>query len=99
MKAPDYLGETGKNFWKKHNKRLQSAGLLTPADYESFALLCMTWERMLEASKGSDSKDNVNYNSLSKQFVVLAKQFCLLPKDRKKSGLDTTEETADEFGI
>jgi hypothetical protein len=100
MRCPDYLTGEAAKLWKKHAKRLEAAELLTDADAEAFATLCEVWGLLRTANPtAADPKERVWYIGLLKQWQSLAKQFALLPKDRLRSGLDTTRKETDEYGL
>lgn len=98
MKAPNYLKGEARKYWYSHAKRLADAGILTDADVESFALLCMTWGMIqeLQAKPGAEHyREMTQYNNLIKQYLPLAKQFGMLPRDRKASKIDAPNDPAE----
>jgi P27 family predicted phage terminase small subunit len=48
IKAPEWLGEAGKKKWKEVVKATPT---LTADDSDTLALLCMSWQTYLDASK------------------------------------------------
>lgn len=91
-------------FWDRHAGRLTAAGLLTAADVDSFAVLAVTWSKLATAAKcepGAETyREMVQFVALLKQYQALAKQFGLLPRDRKAAKLDTEPPPPrDEFGL
>ena len=96
---PDYLTGEASEFWDRHYDRLTEARVLTEGDTDSFALLCEIWQHIRQTNPDSDSKQAVKYIALVKQYMALAKQFGLMPRERKKSGLFLMKELQDEFGI
>ena len=97
MNRPKHLTNEAREFWDNHAKRLQQNGLLTEADRESFILVCEIWKLLRNCDQTLDAKSALRWQSLVKQYVVLARQFGLLPKDRIKMALIPDEK--DEFGI
>ena len=97
MNCPKHLTAEAKEFWTNHSKRLIRAGLLTEAEKETFALCCEVYKQLRNCDPTLDAKSALRWQSSVKQFVVLAKQFGLLPKDRLKMKLEPDEK--DEFGI
>ena len=98
------LSDTARAFWDRHHDRLKAAGLLTDADLDSFAVLCVTWSKLATISKSEPGADQfremVQLNQLLKQFHTYAREFGLLPRDRKRSKLESDGPPAkDEFGL
>jgi len=91
-------------FWTRHAGRLTAAGLLTAADTDSFAALCVTWSKLSAVAAAEPSEENyrlmIQFVNLLKQYQALAKQFGLLPRDRKAAKLDAEPPPPrDEFGL
>ena len=91
-------------FWTRHHGRLVKRGILTDADLDSFALLCVTWQRLCELqgiAAGADNfREMVQFTNLNKQYQALAKQFGLLPRDRRSAKMDgDAPRETDEFGL
>lgn len=99
MRVPDYLDDDAKTYWKKHAKALEDAGILTDRDIESFALLCRIWSLLKNTDPDADPKQAIRFVGLSKQYQSLARQFSMLPRDRRKDGIDTHKTEEDEFGL
>jgi phage terminase small subunit len=98
------LNPTARAFWDRHHDRLRAAGMLTEADLDSFAVLCVTWSKLATISASEPGADQfremVQLNQLLKQYHTYAREFGLLPRDRKRSKLDTDAPAAkDEFGL
>lgn len=98
------LNETGREFWDRHHDRLKAAGLLTAADLDTFAWLCVLWSKMAALSSTRPGPDEfrsmVQVNQLGKQFESYARQFGMFPKDRKRSKLDeNAPPPTNEFGL
>lgn len=98
------LNRTAREFWSRHYDRLHAAGLLTEADLDSFAVLCLTWSKLAalaEEEPGADQfREMVQLNQLLKQYQQYAREFGLLPRDRKRSKLEAEAPPAkDEFGL
>jgi len=101
---PFPLSATARDFWDRHNGRLRAAGVLTDADVESFLLLCQVWGKLqaLDAvAPGPERyREMIQYTNLSKQYFTLARQFGLLPRERKAAKMETEPAKAkDEFGF
>lgn len=98
------LNPTARAFWDRHHDRLRKAGILTDADVDSFAVLCLTWSKLYALAAieaGADQfREMIQLDRLTKQYRDLAKQFGLLPRDRRMSKMDADEKpTTDEFGL
>jgi len=102
---PLQLNPTARAFWDRHHDRLRTAGLLTDADLDSFAVLCITWGKLAAIAANSEPgaaqfREMVQLNALLKQYHSYAREFGLLPRDRKRSKLDADPPpTTDEFGL
>lgn len=91
-------------FWQKHYRRLKRAGVLTAADVESFALLCVVWGRIQDLQSRpwveDDFRSPIQLDRLLKQYHAYAKQFGLLPRERKQSRMEVTPAAKkDQFGL
>jgi phage terminase small subunit len=98
------LNRTARDFWDRHHDRLRAAGLLTDGDVDSFCVLCVTWSKLAAISQhepGADQfREMVQLNQLLKQYQQYAREFGLMPRDRKRSKLETdAPPTRDEFGL
>lgn len=98
------LNRIARAFWDRHYDRLQAAGLLTDADLDSFAVLCLTWSKLAavsESEPGAEQfREMVQLNQLLKQYQSYAREFGLLPRDRKRNKLDAdAPPTKDEFDL
>ncbi|VTR95228.1 unnamed protein product [Gemmata massiliana] len=101
---PIPLGTHALAFWGKHYRRLKRAGVLTRADAESFALLCVVWGKIQELAAipamEADFRTPIQLDRLLKQYHAYAKQFGLLPRERRQSGMEITPpEKKDEFDL
>lgn len=102
MKPPIELTGESLVYWKAHSKKLKDAGILTDRDVHSFALLCRIWGMMqeLDAQPGSQNyRAMIQFTNLSKQYAALAKQFGLLPRERKAANMEMDSKQVDEFGL
>lgn len=104
LKPPLPLNAAAQEFWVRHHDRLWAAGLLTDADLDSFAVLCVTWSKLVAISASEPGADQfremVQLNQLLKQYHTYAREFGLLPRDRKRSKLDAdAPPQKDEFGL
>jgi phage terminase small subunit len=70
------------DFWTAHAETLNRAGLLTPQDRESFAVLCKLWS-LLSTMELDDPKTIKTYLDVASRFQQLAKQFGMTPASRK----------------
>jgi phage terminase small subunit len=91
-------------FWQKHYRRLKRDGVLTRNDVESFAILCLTWGKVQSLAHYEPGADNyremIQLVNLLKQYQSLAKQFGLLPRERKAAKMEApAREKKDEFGL
>lgn len=98
------LNPTARAFWDRHAARLRAAGLLTDADLDSFAVLAVTWSKLsaISASEpgAAQFREMVQLNQLLKQYQAYAREFGLLPRDRKRSKIDAEPQTQrDEFDL
>lgn len=102
MKPPIELSGEALAYWKAHSRKLKDAGILTDRDVHSFALLCRIWG-MLQALDTEPGNENyramIQFTNLSKQYAALAKQFGLLPRDRKAANMELESKATDEFGL
>ncbi len=98
------LSGPSRAFWDRHYTRLKKAGILTKADPDSFAVLCLMWGKLhalSECEPGADAyREMVQLVNLTKQFQAMAKQFGLLPRERKQAKMTVdAPEKKDEFGL
>src|SRR5690242_14467928 len=75
--APDDLDGEALDFWHTHAQALADANCLSPMDVASFKMLCLTWERLQNAT------DHKQYVELIKLYRQQAKEFGLTPAARK----------------
>lgn len=103
MQPPVPLSGPAREFWNRHAPRLTDAGVLTEADRETFAVLCLTWEKVLHLSQfepGADRyREMVQLANMLKQYHSFAKQFGLMPRERKLAKMGQEKPEEDEFGI
>ncbi|MDY3558111.1 P27 family phage terminase small subunit [Gemmata sp. JC673] len=101
---PVPLTQHARAYWDRHYARLEEAGVITAADAESFALLCVVWGKIQElqalpASAG-DFRTPISLDRLLKQYHAYAKQFGLLPQARKQSKMTVTPpKKKDEWDL
>lgn len=98
------LNTAARAFWDRHHDRLRAAGIMTDADVDSFCVLCLTWSKLAALASieaGADQfREMIQLDRLTKQYAVLAKQFGLLPRDRRMAKMDGDQAPAkDEFGL
>lgn len=103
MEPPLILTAPARAFWDRHYPRLRAAGLMTDADADSFALLCVCWGKLahLTANESDEGfRNGVQLNQLLKQFQLYAREFGLFPRDRQRSKLNTEPAAPkDEFDL
>jgi hypothetical protein len=104
MEPPVPLTGHALSFWDRHAPRLEAAGILTAADAESFAVLCLTWDKLVALSAyppGADSfREMVQLVNLKKQYHAYAKQFGLMPRERRAAKMDQDPPAqTDEFDL
>lgn len=105
MREPSVtLDREGRAFWDRHYERLTAEGILTENDLETFACCCMTWSMIVELREirpGAGSfREMIQFNNLNKQFLAYAKQFGLLPRERRAAKMEASPtSTKDEFGL
>jgi hypothetical protein len=78
--------------------------VLTSSDANSFTILCYTYGMIAELSHIKPGADNyremVQVGRLLKEYQSLAKQFGLLPRERKQSKMNTEPAPEkDEFDL
>jgi phage terminase small subunit len=104
MEPPLRLNTVAREFWDRHAARLAAVGLLTAADQDTFAVLCIVWGK-LSALAGTEPgegqfREMVQLDRLTKQYHTLAREFGLAPKSRRRDKLDAEPAPAkDEFGF
>jgi len=89
-------------FWQRHARPLWEASILTDRDIDSFSLLCRVTGTLneMDISTGNDNfRVMIQFTNLLKQYQSLAKQFGLLPRERKIANMDMTADNPDEFGL
>lgn len=104
LTPPLPLNTVARSFWDRHVGRLESVGLLTAADVDTFAVLCVVWSKLSALSSTEPGegqfREMVQLDRLTKQYHALAREFGLCPKDRRRSKLDAEPQPAkDEFGL
>jgi phage terminase small subunit len=102
MTPPTKLSGAALSYWRTHAPALEAASILTERDAHSFALLCRIWGILeeLDTTPGPDNyRAMIQFANLTKQYQSMAKQFGLLPRERKASNMEMNPDTVDEFGI
>lgn len=96
LRCPSDLDDTAQKFWREHAKRLSEADLLSPADIPSFKILCQTYSliQQVSAKIEEDTKYVRHFQDLTRQYLSLAKQFCLFPVERRKQAI-TFQDSGD----
>lgn len=95
MEAPDYLDAIAREFWQRHWPRLAAAGVVEAADADTFTLLCRTWSELQTVDTAEEKVGTIKFVALSKQYERLAKQFHLLPAERKRRGISLEPAATD----
>jgi phage terminase small subunit len=94
--VPSWLKAEAKQFWNKHWHRLCEEGAVDATrDVEGFSLLCEVWRILRHTDPCKDSKEGLRYGAMLKQYQALAKQYGLMPKDRKASGFDKPKDALE----
>lgn len=93
-----------REYWDRHAPRLAAAGVLTESDRDAMTLLCQTWARVQVLDQVEPGPDNyreaIQYTNAVKQYERLAKQFGLLPRERKAAKMSVEPAAKkDEFGL
>lgn len=100
---PLALNEKAKEFWDRHHDRLTAAGILTPADVDSFAVLCVMWGKIAALAWIEPGAENyrqlIQLDRLTKQFAQLARQFGLTPLSRGAKLDGDNAKPAGEFNL
>ena len=92
MNCPDYLEGEARKFFHRNRKRLEQLALLTEADFDSFCALCEIHGLRRAVYPPKDSREALSFNSLTKNYLALLKQFGMLPRDRKRSKLEPEDD-------
>lgn len=92
MNCPDYLEGEARKFFNRNKRRLEQMSLLTEADFDSFCALCEIHGLRRTVYPPKDSREALSYNSLTKNYLALLKQFGMLPRDRKRSKLEPEDD-------
>lgn len=101
-RPPKSLTGEALEFWHRHAKSLYAAGILTDLDIDSFALLCKVWGAIegLDVTPGEENfRGMIQFTNLLKQYQSLAKQFGLLPRERKTANMQPDTADKDEWGL
>lgn len=98
------LSAAARGFWDRHYARLTAAGLMTDADVDSFAVLCVAFGTVAALSTSATGADyfreNVQLDRAQKTYKLLASEFGLTPRGRKRDKLTPdAPPTKDEFGL
>lgn len=100
MNCPVQLKGEAKVFWDRHAARLEGLGILTDADLESFVILCRTWSMLQKMHDLEPSADNyremIQLKNLQQQYFTFAKQFGLVPLERKRGKFNEGEDEDGE---
>ncbi len=101
---PIALEGEARRFWDRHVDRLETEGILTPKDLDAFAVCALTWQRICELRSfeagANNYREMIQLTNLMKQFAAFAKQFGLLPRERRMAKMDGGGEAKkDEFGL
>lgn len=91
-------------YWNRHASRLRASGTLTDSDLDAFCILCDLWEKFTELRELKTGADNfremIQLSNVQKQYHAYAKQFGLLPRERKTAKMETEPPKAkDKFGL
>jgi phage terminase small subunit len=92
IRRPSWLTGDAISFWDRNAKHLIESEMLGEKDADSFAILCDIYRLLRASNPLIDSKEAIRYSAMTKQYITLAKQFGMLPRDRKKSKLEHEPE-------
>lgn len=97
--VPSHLQGHARTLWKKHFARLVNAGVIEETDADGFAEVCEVYRHLRAAKPDSgDPKERIWYIGLLKQWQTLSKQYGLLPRDRKRSGIEPEADLEQVLG-
>lgn len=103
LDPPAHLDAVARDFWNRNAPALAKADMLSPQDYDSFALLACVYSKLIELQTDlTESRKIKTFNDLLGRYQSLARQFCLLPTARRQqavsfgSNLDRYDEK-EEF--
>jgi phage terminase small subunit len=83
-------------FWQDNANLCERAGTLIEETRSAFVLLCNLWARYVQAEAEYESaRDTIRIVMLAKQVQSLMKSFGLTPEARKRLGLVTDSQDAD----
>ena len=105
MNAPPPLplNPKAQEFWDRHHDRLTAAGILTPADVDSFAVLCVVWGKIAALAWVEPGPENyrqlIQLDRLTKQYAQMARQFGLTPLSRGAKLDGDASKPKDEFNL
>lgn len=103
MDAPSSLTGEALAFWQRNAPRLEKDGRLTADDVDTFMMLCQTWgdfQSMAGVGTGEEFyREQIQKSRLRKEFIAIARQFGLLPAERKRMKLTGDPDESDEFGL
>jgi phage terminase small subunit len=90
IEPPDWLDETARGHWTELAPILQSAGLLTVGDRQTFALLCESFSRFRSNPENDKARDL--YRRLSVEFGLTPSS-----RSRLKSSAEPARDALTEF--
>ncbi len=101
---PIKLTGEAERFWQAHAPRLEAEGTLTEADHHALAICATVWQRITDLQTYEAGAENyremVQLANLTKQYHAYAKQFGLMPRERKMAKMDVAPSIErDEFGL
>jgi hypothetical protein len=93
--SPDWLGECGQTYWRRHHAYVTEAGLLTEATADSYAVCCALYERLRRMDREPTSRV---YLDTLKAWQTLCKLFRLTPTERPAAETIGRYDDAPKFG-
>ena len=89
LRAPSYLDDRAKGFWRKHADQLNKNGLLSVQTADSFAVLCDLYSRL----RACDGQPTTRvYLDTQKAFSAALKLFRLSPGEKTAEKEDRYED-------
>lgn len=98
MKQPKLTNEA-KEFWSRHSKTCIDEGTLTDATFDSFILLCRTYQLLATLDPLEDPKAGImKWVALNKCFERQSLQFGISSKKKVEKPKDIAKLIADSLG-
>jgi phage terminase small subunit len=87
MDSPIPLDSMAQSHWQALAPALETDGILTDRDRFAFAIMCQIWSKLqsLDTSDPTNYRAAIQHDRLTKSYHSYAKQFGLMPRERKQS--------------